>query len=481
MEPKLNSYFSAHIKAFIKKVVHKYIRVEDSVYFEQMLFAAARSIAASGPHREWETGNTPLIKAGDLRVGFFGNLANNNYNAVRCMRHNNYQADLIIDEVEIDKYIMSRPFWEEVDCSVENIDEAAEVGSNWRGPDWIVKADFQCDIASKYQSYATWKDVADLYKKKFGIILPPDLALILTQYMGYWDYIKRFSEYDICFFSAGAIPLSVFCPRPFVILPVGSDVFNFPLHETVNGFLHRAAYRRADRIISPRAYRNELERLEVLYKTSWMTCVNGYPSDHPKFFADSIDSIRKSWQHKVGGDYFILGICRQSWVWKGNDKLLDAFAKLDNADARLVLMNWGEDIEESKRRIEKLGIENRVIWEKLSSRPRLQRIIAAADVVCDQFAMRGFGTSVAEALYVGRPVIIRFFAEHDCFDHHEPPPFLHAETADEIVYQLRLMESLELRAKIGKQGHEWAMQARYSPNLPHRLMDELLSVVNSRL
>ncbi|WP_218137207.1 hypothetical protein, partial [Vibrio cholerae] len=67
--------------------------------------------------------------------------------------------------------------------------------------------------------------------------------------------------------------------------------------------------------------------------------------------------LREAWKRKVGGETFILSVCRQSWEWKGNNIFLQAFARANNPDLRLVLMGWGPDMEKSQELVNTLGIQ----------------------------------------------------------------------------------------------------------------------------
>jgi glycosyltransferase involved in cell wall biosynthesis len=290
--------------------------------------------------------------------------------------------------------------------------------------------------------------------------------------------LATFKRYDLCLFSSAAIPLAVFCPRPFVIIPTGGDINLTPFAETVPGFMTRAAYLRADGIFSLGFYAATIERLGLQSKTVYLPLVNSAPE--LKEDRAEIEKIRAAWQKGPGPAFCVLGACRQNWRWKGNDILLRAFAGLDWPEARLILINWGQDLDKTKELVRDLNLSDRVIWEPVSSRPRLRQKMMAADVVCDEFVMSGFGTAIVESLLAGAPVV-SYPTPPDYFKGQPPPPILIADDAETITRHLASLRDETMRCDLKAKSRNWAIQERYAPRLAAAMIDNVLKIINARL
>ena len=185
------------------------------------------------------------------------------------------------------------------------------------------------------------------------------------------------------------------------------------------------------------------------------------------------DDVRAHWKQASGGERFVLGVCRQSWQWKGNDRLIQAFAAFTaagrHAEWRLILQEWGPDIARSKELIGELELQAKVLWQPLCSKPLLRRRQQAADVVADQFVMAGYGTSVLESMAAGKPVIM---APSEPGAHRylsAEPPFVGAKTVEEIVTALEQIADDDYRQRRGEESREWLVDCHGYENLadPH--------------
>lgn len=423
-------------------------------------FAAARGLCATGDVRVIPP--TALGRPPDcarLRIGFFGNTANNMYNVVRCMRHAGYDAELVIQTNNIDEHPLSRPYWEEVEIECSDFAAVAEHETRWQRPDWVHVVEYDMRLQEAYQNrFAAAFEVMGLYRETFSKPLAPDVALLLAQNMGHWAYVKAMGRYDVCVMSFAAIGMIPFSPVPAGAYPVGGDLFLAPFQEdSLLGLQMRAGYRRAAVVFAAGAYwREYFERLEVAHKTH--RCA--FLMDTELYAPGDAEDIRAAWHKAVGGTIFVLSICRQSWQWKGNDRLIRAFARLDHPDLRLVLTRWGDDIARSEALIAELGIAGRVHWLPIGSKRTVIRRAQAADAVADQFCMSSFGTSVMEAMATATPVILKFDPPPEGSDAPPTPPFFRAETEPEIEDALRRLTDPATRAKAGADCRDWILAHR---------------------
>lgn len=153
-----------------------------------------------------------------------------------------------------------------------------------------------------------------------------------------------------------------------------------------------------------------------------------------------------------------------SWL-KGNDVLIRGAAEAARSGARfrLVMVEWGQELELSRTLIAECGLADRVEWIRPMPRMALWPIVRGAAAVLDQFAASAFGGVGLEAMALGRPVISRIAeAELGSF-FATPPPILHAATPAEVARaMLDVLEDPVDARGIGRAGQDW-MRAEHGP------------------
>ncbi len=88
---------------------------------------------------------------------------------------------------------------------------------------------------------------------------------------------------------------------------------------------------------------------------------------------------------------------------KGFDLLIDAFARLDDPRARLVIVGSGPEEDELRRKIERLDLAQCVTLAGFV--PDIRPHLDAARVFVLPSRFEGYGAVIVEALGAGRPVI----------------------------------------------------------------------------
>jgi acetyltransferase-like isoleucine patch superfamily enzyme/glycosyltransferase involved in cell wall biosynthesis len=430
-----------------------------SELFEQTLLSAARSAAIRGDHRVILPTDRSERKRDALRIGFFDNLANQAFISARVLRRLGYEADVVLQENFIDRFVLAQPLWEDAEFEGVNAWEPLVPPVGWAPPSFVRSVRYDVNLERKFARRLSAVDkVIDLYKASFGTTLPRDLALLLAQNMGHWDYIKAMHDYDVVVLSMGATKLAPFCQRPTVICPLGGDLYIRAFEEDVDGLLFRAGFRGAKQIaIAETDYDEYLDRLGVAADRTFMPLL----VDTDIYHDNPEPDLRRKWQEQVGGSVFLFGTCRQSWEWKGTDRLIEGFAAFRRAhpeasDWRLILQAWGDDLDRSRALVQSFGLDQSTIWMSMCSKGLLRQRQRAADIACDQFVMEGYGASVLEAMAAGKPVIISPVPEASKHRFRtEPPPFVGARTAHEIAAALARLLDPDVRRKIGKASRAW--------------------------
>jgi len=429
------------------------------IEFDLHVMTALRSLAASGDHHVIPPYDSagPQKAGQKVRIGFFGNIANNAYNLTTCLRRLGYDAELGVEDGGFDVFLLNRPFWEDMEVECDTYEEGLTHEREWRQPEYVRRVAYDPQLQGRYWGrYSAIPEVQALYRDAFGLDLSMDRAVLLAQQMGHWPYLLAMKRYDVIQLSGPAISMGAFCPRPYVVFPTGGDLFISPFEETVFGLLMRTGYRNTGHLLlGDASYFDYCDRLTLNAHRTFAP----FMIDTEIYAPGQSDEVRARWIHKVGGKRFVLNVCRQAWEWKGNDRLIHAFNELRQAqryrDWRLVLMQWGPDVEKAMKLISELGLEAVVLWEKLVSKPLVRKYQRAADLVVDQFVMPGYGTSVLESMAAGKAVVMRPADERSQAYLKEPPPFLGAMQPEEIRAQIEKAHDDHFREDIGKESYKW--------------------------
>lgn len=127
---------------------------------------------------------------------------------------------------------------------------------------------------------------------------------------------------------------------------------------------------------------------------------------------------------------------RHDWPVKGTDIHLRALPLIKSRTkgrVRLVLIRWGQQIDDSAALIEKLGCSNDVVWRPSMCRITMIKHIQAADAVLDQMALPHFGATAPQAIAAGTPVISSYVPENTSWIIPEPAPILPAFSPEEVA------------------------------------------------
>lgn len=152
-----------------------------------------------------------------------------------------------------------------------------------------------------------------------------------------------------------------------------------------------------------------------------------------------------------------------SWL-KGNDVYIRAAGALARKGYRfkIILIEWGAELAESRALIEEEGIADRVEWLRPLCRVRLWPYFLGAAAIIDQFKAAAFGGVALEALALGRPLISSFDAEASRLFFTEEPPMLNVATIDAVASAMaQALDDPERAQRIGRQGQRW-MRTQHS-------------------
>jgi glycosyltransferase involved in cell wall biosynthesis len=156
-------------------------------------------------------------------------------------------------------------------------------------------------------------------------------------------------------------------------------------------------------------------------------------------------------------------------VWeknsKNNDWLIKSYAKFlalrPELNCKLIILEYGRDVDATKALIQELGIQDKVKWLPLMSRREIMQLLSWCDVAVGEFYSECilWGGVGWEVLSVGRALIQGFnFSEESFFSMYGylPPPLLTVRSSGDILHHLLEMADYPDKCiKIGKDAKIW--------------------------
>jgi glycosyltransferase involved in cell wall biosynthesis len=148
-----------------------------------------------------------------------------------------------------------------------------------------------------------------------------------------------------------------------------------------------------------------------------------------------------------------------SWR-KGNDVVIRAAAQLAEAFPerfRLVFINWGAEVELSKRLIDELGVAAYVEWREPMPKAELLRHYATVDCVIDQFVLPCIGAVTLEAIAVGHAPVMTLLDDAAMAEHYgETIPLFNCGTVQEVFEAMRtVMAAPGVAAAVARSSRQW--------------------------
>lgn len=238
------------------------------------------------------------------------------------------------------------------------------------------------------------------------------------------EFRKKAKDFDIHHaFNTDPI-YAQFTGKPFISHPVGSDAREFALARGIHPLLLRRAYQKNETYFYCQLdYQNNVLTKCKIKNPIYIEAIqenldfNGTCEVPERTEVDELFFHPSSHIDKV----------------KGNQILINAYAKYlkkYNPNAILVMIEWGEDVELSKKLVRDYGISDRVIFKKWLSKQDVYNYMLSADIVFDQFILPSSSLVQREACALGKPVVK--YMDGNWFKVYSEMPFVPAGTADEL-------------------------------------------------
>ncbi len=259
---------------------------------------------------------------------------------------------------------------------------------------------------------------------------------------------KIFKKYDLIqSYATDPMYCLLADKHPYIAFEHGT-LREIPFENSSVGRLTALAYRKADLVLVTNSdSQNAIKKLGLKNYQ-----IIPHPLDN--YWHLKYKDIRKE-------DNNILLFCpvRHDWKIKGIDlyiKTLPEVIKKIDKEIKLIFLEWGMDVEESKRLIKDCNLEKHVEWLKPLPRYKFAYWLAKADIILDQLVLPAMGGITPEAMQAGKPVLISYRHNVSKWMYTEKPPVIEVHTKEDIIKNLiRLIKDQKYRTKIGKQGQTW--------------------------
>ncbi|MCC8963626.1 glycosyltransferase family 4 protein [Bradyrhizobium sp. Pear76] len=146
-----------------------------------------------------------------------------------------------------------------------------------------------------------------------------------------------------------------------------------------------------------------------------------------------------------------------SWR-KGNDVVIRAAAEIarERSDFKLVFVEWGQEVTDSKELIEELGLSKLVEWVPTMSKRELWQRYCTSHAVVDQFVIPALGGVGFETMALGVRLISAIDREQTALFFGQEPPLLVAGNVAECAARMRevIQDPLDSQRR-GAAGSQW--------------------------
>lgn len=444
-------------------------------------------------------------KGRPLKILHIGNIANNAFKNSLALRSCGIECDVLCNDYY---HAMGCPEWECADFVLDGVDLSIP---NWeeydldgyRRPDWFVQGFYGTCLdylIARNQGKATndlW-DKLQGERATAGRIIQhagnsPQLdkfsAQVIAQRMaaaytvfglegrldanelfGIYQSLffdkgrldKLFSFYDVVIgYAMGGLYSLISDTVPYIAYEHGT-IRQAPFDGTLAGQLCGLVFRAANNVLITNCDNIIAARRLQLPEYRFV------PHAILEYWRDEVReaaSLRKTLSENGKFDFLIFHPTRQHWSkannpnWeKGNDILIRGFAqfaKNERPGARLIMVEWGETLLESKRLIEELGLSSHVKWVAPMPVRRVVLHIAAVDALADQFLIGAWGALMPIGLMLGKPTLnyVNEDVHRWCFP--EMPPVLNCRTEEGVFRMLQNAGDPAQAEVIGKASRDW--------------------------
>jgi hypothetical protein len=258
---------------------------------------------------------------------------------------------------------------------------------------------------------------------------------------------------------------------PVIHFSTGSDIMERAIEDTVSGQMYRE-YLHFTRLNVMLAYPQALKNLQVINPPNTVFLRYPYYLLENKNMSDKNMDGRIKLFHPSNLDWNSSEKIPNRVSTKGNDRFFKGLAKAitSGLDAECIVLERGKDKDQAHKLVKELGLDKSVVWKPTLTRDELIDEMVSADIVVDQFDVGGLGGITAEAMSLGKAVMIYIHEESARVLYPEMPPVLNCQTEEQIKDQLLLSRDKAFLNLLGQKAHDWI----YKYHSSESVMGEML-------
>ncbi len=383
----------------------------------------------------FQTANCKLKKPflNKMKIGIVGNMNNSYFSLARYLRDEGFECELLIFKNE-----------------PEHFDPSFDTFSN------------------NYKSYCknlSWGDPANFLTQDFSIVK------------------KDLEPYNFLIGNGPAPGYAARVGRKLdIFMPYGYDLYSLPFYRMVHPLrllsylklshfqkqgIKESRYVLFDR--TNKEFEIFFEKLHLNGKRIISPAPMLYHKDYENGTAaiahPVLDKVKKLRQEN---EVLIVQHTRQvwkkasdKWSYKGNDLLIKGYAKFlqqyPALKAKLILFEYGENVEDTKKLIEQLQLNDAIVWMPMMPRNKLMEVLHLGDLIIGELHHSWLSYGVAlEALCAGKPLMHKRIDEEFNKDYSELYPMIYADSEETVFEGLKktVNNKAEIQS-IGDGGKEW--------------------------
>ena len=414
------------------------------------------------------------------KILHFGNIANNAYLNSKFLRSQQYQSDVISLNY---RHIMGQPEWEDADVIShgDDFNPNFDLVDKYKKPKWFYDGSL-INIIKKFKeekkifkNYKV-KDLAlDVFFYKFYFLLFYLIGktiyfffklkckknfknfLLLHKYHIDSILLKRvFKHYDYVIFYGISSMYGYLSNISYYCYEHGT-IRDFPYQQSLIGSLVYVSYKNCKHLFITNCDAiNDAKKIGI-DKYSFMP--------HPineilpkKNYKKNLNKIIKIIDEKKGIKIFHPS--RQHWskenrnpnLDKGNDIFWEGLGLLKKKGEIFfcISIKWGEHYCKTLELINKLKLEDYVIFIDPLCHLDFVRLLNSVDIVADQFYLGSFGSLAPKALMLKKQVLINYNYDFHSWVFKKHPPFLNCQNSFDVCNHLINYNKLN-----NKQSHNW--------------------------
>ena len=163
--------------------------------------------------------------------------------------------------------------------------------------------------------------------------------------------------------------------------------------------------------------------------------------------------------HKNNSSKILLCPTRHDWKMKNIHffiKAIPEIIKKTKISFKIIFIEWGMEVERSKKLIKKLGVEKYIEWCRPVPRKKLALMMEQADIILDQAFWVSMGGIGPEGMLAGKPVLTSYDHQLNKWMYPEKPPLIDIRSTKDVQEALiSLLNNSEERKTIGQAGKRW--------------------------